>query len=58
MKFLELPTQNKNTVPKAIRVPKIITPNFCKLKRWFSDDSNKMVVEICRKIPITTAIIF
>jgi hypothetical protein len=38
--FELFPTQNKNTVPNAISVPKRITPNFCKLNLWFSDDTN------------------
>lgn len=42
---------------KATAAPERIVRNFIKLKLWFSLDSNRMVVEMCKKIPITSPII-
>lgn len=36
----------------------MITPNFDALKLWFLEASNKMVVETCKNIPMTTALIY
>jgi len=35
-----------------------MTPNLEALNLWFFEDSNKMVVETCKKIPITIAFMY
>ncbi len=40
----------------ANRAPTILAINFCILKRWLGLDSKNMVVEMCKKLPPTTAI--
>ena len=42
---------------KANRIAISITLSFLRLKRWFSELSNSIVVEICKIIPITHAVI-
>lgn len=39
------------------KIPKRIAINFCKLNLWFSELSNRIMVEICKKTPIIKAVI-
>ena len=38
-------------------IPAIMAKNLCKLKLWFSELSNKIIVDICKNTQIITAVI-